>query len=745
VFVRSDSTWVLQQQLTASDSSDLLQLGVSAAISGDTAVLGTPHADNPSASSSGAAYVFVRSGSTWTEQARITAADTSHLHEFGISVDVGGDTIVVGATGDDSGGVSAGATYVFVRSGSSWTQEAKIVASDASRGDRFGSSVSISGDSVLIGAHSDDDHGFSSGSAYVFVRSGGAWHEQAKLTASDSARDDLFGGSVSVSGDTAVVGAEGDDEDGNASGSAYVFVRFGEIWNEQARLGASDAASDAVFGSSVSIEDDTILIGASGAEVGGMDSGAAYVFERSGTTWTEQLMLTGSAATFSGQLGFSVALSGRTAVVGAPHIDDDRQRAGTAYVFEGSGSAWTEEARLVGLGVPAKAHFGASVSISNNTAVVGSSGDSQHGAFSGAAYVYLRSHDSWSLHTKLAASDASDGAHFGATVSVSADTIVVGAPGDDDFGESSGAAYVFVRSGAGWAQEQKLVSDVPFAGDSFGGSVSISGDTVAVGRDYWAASHGPGSVLVFVRSGSRWSQQTSLFAWQTPDSRFGSAVALDGHTLVVGNPGDSDVGPDSGSVYFFTRSGATWSPQSKVIASDARPSALFGFSVAILGDTTVVGAPGDLPDGIGSYSGSAYVLVHGDNEWTEDSKLTPSDGADDDEFGGSVAVDGDTVVVGAPHSLTNPAGTGSAYVFERLGTGWSETFKLLVSDAALGDRLGFSVSASSSVIFLAAPDKDRQIGTPMAGAVYIFMPGFPSAETHDTGVSPAKAHMQSTQ
>jgi hypothetical protein len=229
---------------------------------------------------SGSAYVYVRSGTTWTPQQKLTAgADAAALDEFGVSVSVSGDTAVVGAYANDDAGSLSGSAYVFLRAGAVWTEQQKLTASDAAASDQFGISVSVSGDTAVVGAHGNDDTGSASGSAYVFTRSGTVWTQQPKLTASDAAAGDEFGLSVSVSGDTAVVGAWRDDGAGNDAGAAYVFVSSGGVWGQQKKLTASDAAADNYFGNSVSVSGDTVLVGAQTDDGVGVDSGSAYVFD----------------------------------------------------------------------------------------------------------------------------------------------------------------------------------------------------------------------------------------------------------------------------------------------------------------------------------------------------------------------------------------------------------------------------------------------------------------------------------
>ena len=239
---------IAQVKLTAIDARAGDTFGNSVAVDGDTIVAGAPE----DSSSRGSAYVFVRNGATWARQAKLTASDGAAGDLFGAAVAVSGDTIVVGAHGDDGVGplpyIGEGSAYVFVRNGTTWTEQAKLTPSDGGSGVLFGNRVTVDGDTIVAGAQGDDDAGMASGAAYVFVRNGATWTEQAKLTAADGAGADFFGVSVAVSGDTVVAGARGDSDVGTASGSAYVFVRNGATWTQQAKLTASDAAANDLFG-----------------------------------------------------------------------------------------------------------------------------------------------------------------------------------------------------------------------------------------------------------------------------------------------------------------------------------------------------------------------------------------------------------------------------------------------------------------------------------------------------------------
>jgi len=325
--------------------------------------------------------VFVRNGTVWTEQAKLQGGEADD--HFGFSVSLDGDTALIGAPEDgDPFTAEFGAVYVFVRSGTAWSQQAKLLASDGEGGDKFGYSVSLSGNRALIGAHEDDDMAYGAGSAYVFVRGGAAWSEETKLTAADGASSDYFGKAVSISGDTAMVGALRDD---NETGSVYVFMRAGTAWSAQPKLRGSGLTPHDLFGCSVSLSGDSALIGARNTDgPGGYGQGSAYVFTRIGTTWSEQALLTASDGGQYDMFGYAVSVSGDKALVGAVYGGPPT---GAAYVFEGTGGVWSQVGKLMGSDVGHSRRFGESVSISGDTALVGTSGMTVSNAL-GEAYVF---------------------------------------------------------------------------------------------------------------------------------------------------------------------------------------------------------------------------------------------------------------------------------------------------------------------------------------------------------------------
>ena len=355
---------------------------------------------------------------------------------------------------------------------------AKLLASDGAMGDSFGGAVSMSGGTILVGAIGDDDRGEGSGSVYVYERSNGAWTRVAKLTAFDGAQGDNFGWRVCMSNGTAVVGALYDDDLGNASGSAYVFERVGGAWTHVAKLRASDGAEGNLFGSSVSVSGATVVVGAFGNYNHGEPTGSAYVYEKIAGVWTEVAKLVASDGASLDNFGISVSVSGDTAVVGAWQDDDLGSASGSAYVFERAGGVWTQTAKLMASDGVAGDAFGGSVSVVDDSILIGARADANS---SGSAYVFERIGDVWSQVAKLTSSDGAAGDSFGTSVSRDGDTVMVGASERDDRGESSGSAYVFKKIGQNWRQAAKITASDGMAWDYFGWGVSISGGTAIVG------------------------------------------------------------------------------------------------------------------------------------------------------------------------------------------------------------------------------------------------------------------------
>ncbi len=493
-----------QAYLKASNTATDDRFGSCVAISGDTVAISAQYEDsnatgvngtqtNNSMTNSGAVYVFVRSGTTWSQQAYIKASNTNSYDQFGAPLAISGDTIVAGAPGEMSTatGVNgsqtsntasmAGAAYVFVRSGTTWSQQAYLKASNTEAGDLF-HTVAIDGNTIVVGARYEDssstgvngnqadNSATNSGAAYVFVRSGTTWSQQAYLKASNTGAGDEFGWGVAVSGDTIAVSAGGEDSgatgvNGNQadnsvvnSGALYVFVRSGTTWSQEAYVKPLNTDTEDWFGGPVAISGNTIAAAARGddSRASGINgdandnwvagAGAVHVFVRNGSTWSQQAYIKASNPDVGDDFGCSLGLSNNTLVVGCwwedsassgvngDQSNNDAGDSGAAYVFIRHGTTWRQRGYLKASNTEAGDWFGYSVSVSGDTVVVasqleGSSATGVNGAqtnngapTSGAAYVFTGFE-----MTSLVVSQPTNGAitgngyyEFGSTVTVTA-------------------------------------------------------------------------------------------------------------------------------------------------------------------------------------------------------------------------------------------------------------------------------------------------------------------------------------
>lgn len=447
-------TIVSQTKLFRASNSEAGDYFQAVAVSGDTVVVGAPFEDsnaegvnskkesNNSLVNSGAAYVYVRDGEKWVQQAYLKASNPGGNDQFGFSVAISGDTIAIGAFGEDAKSTTqtdnsagnAGAVYIFTRKNKIWTQDAYLKPSSPKAGSLFGYSVALSGTSLVVGAAGEDgsassDTGSSTnattlsraGAAYVFTRGTSSWSQQESLKASNPGANDLFGVSVGISGDTVVVGAQNessksteinkgqDDDTQSSSGAAYVFVRAESKWSQQAYLKASNAQKNDLFGHSVAIDSRTIVVGAhqesskakgvnkSQSDNSAENSGAAYVFIRNGKTWSQQAYLKASNTEAGDGFGYSVAISGGSVVVGS-YAEDSNARgvggdqgnnssanSGAAYLYNRSGTEWSQKSYLKASNTAANGQFGKFVAIYDDSAVIAAPGMSK---YAGAAYLF---------------------------------------------------------------------------------------------------------------------------------------------------------------------------------------------------------------------------------------------------------------------------------------------------------------------------------------------------------------------
>jgi hypothetical protein len=619
VFTEPAGGWVNETQqavLTASDGAEFDEFGDSVAVSGSTAVVGADGKD----ADTGAAYVFTEPAGGWaneTQQAVLTASDGAVANEFGDSVAIDGSTAVVGARGwAGARGESpyTGAAYVFVQSGTAWSQQAELTASDGAANDQFGFSVAISGATVVVGAPGGETV---PGAAYVFAASGTAWSQQAELTASNPVAGDQFGISVAIFGATAMVGADGENA---GEGAAYMFAGSGMSWSQQAKLTISGPAQ---FGVSVAIAGAATVVGADGGDSGtgaayayiqptqqaalaptappdvnieygysvaisgstavvgapgypGVLPGAAYVFAGSGTSWSEQAVLTEPSGADYDEFGYSVAISGSTIVVGAPGVNND---SGAVYVFYDGGLGWAGPQTIPDPG--GGGGFGSSVAISGATMVAGAANT---------VYIFTGAGGDWSEQAALPP-PAGSGA-FGYSVATDGPQVMVGAP---DGNGGTGAAYVYTLAGTSWSQQATLSDPSGASGEGFGDSVAISGSTAVAGAPF--KNNLTGTALIFTRSGTTWNKHVKLTdPAPTQDGEFGYSVAIDDSIVTA---------TGNGVAYVYAGAATIWTRQARLALPSPVPGD-YGFTQVAISGSTVVATQPETP-GVG---GLAYVFTN---------------------------------------------------------------------------------------------------------------------------------------
>ena len=336
----------------------------------------------------------VPAGTAFNLSAHLANPTPADSDRFGFSVAISGDYAIVGAVLDDPSGVTdAGSAYIYFRTGTAWSLQATLPNPAPASSDLFGHSVAISGDYAIVGAYLDDHSGVTNtGSAYIYFRSGTTWSLQATLPNPTPDTIEQFGNSVAISGDYAIVGAPEDDPSGvTGAGSAYVYFRSGTTWSLQTTLPNPAPVSGDFFGNSVAISGDYAIVGAPFDDAGTADSGSAYIYFRNGTTWSLQTTLPNPAPANNDNFGFSVAISGDYAIVGASQDDPSGvSNAGSAYIYFRSGTAWSLQTTLPNPAPASGDNFGNSVAISGDYAIVGAYLDDPSGVSNaGSAYIYV--------------------------------------------------------------------------------------------------------------------------------------------------------------------------------------------------------------------------------------------------------------------------------------------------------------------------------------------------------------------
>ncbi len=830
IFRREGSSWVQETKLTPSDAAPEEQFGRDVAIDGDVAIVGmwkdpdnifdVPGSLLDESYGQGSVYVFENQGGAWLEQVRLIPSELRKngvSDGFGNTVAIHGDYLAVGAENTNVNDIEdAGAVYIFKRSGAAWLEQAQLSASDAVKEGHFGNDVALYGDYLVVGAPGEfnrfldnfPDNDF--GAAYIFKRSGELWLEQAKLEPNEQELNDDFATSVSIHADRVLVGAPLSDENLTDQGSAFLYRRSGSSWLQEAEYIAKDGLIEELFGGPIALGDDYAIIGAPRqCHATGCSAGAVYIFSGDAKsdpppTGTGRLIVTisglpsgvsadvsvTSTASFSQNLTASSTLTNlasgtyqvvarNISIAGESYdptptsrnltINDGKTETATATVsyvkaanvppsISSIENQITSQLTVLELDFSITDEVSDSVMVTassrnqniipDSNLVVSGTGQARHLSItpvsteSGNLTINLSATDGAGLSSQTSfelevtepyrteltgfANDVSVAANFGYAVAISegGDFLVVGAPATL-LDSQPGAVYVLKRlDGSTWTEDTKFSGSDVTGGSKLGYSLDISTDEFIVGApEDDNGVKDSGSAYIFKHVSNEWIEVLELTASDiAKEDKFGTAVAIDGDYAVVTAPYNDDKGENAGAVYVFKRNGKTWAEQVKLTASDGSTGDLLGGSIALDGNTFVVGAKEKAASA--DKQGVAYVFKRSGDTWTEEMKLTSSDGAENDNFGASVAIEGNTIVVSATgyfifgfEHFGNPVG--KTYVFERSGSIWEEKELLEPIDAEDDAKFGSDVAIYENYLLVGARSEGTAFLFKLSGDTWV--------------------------
>jgi FG-GAP repeat len=684
-----DAPWHQETRLLASDGASGDYFGFAVAASNNVVVVGVPW--HPTSSGTGVVYTFTKdvASGKWKQESILSIAGTNL---FGQTVAFVGDTLVVGAPHTSS---SIGIAAVYRRDGASWKFISTPSPPDAPAGANFGSSVAIGSNRILIGAPYDSSVSWHQGSAYIFSYDAGSdkWVFEHKLSRYfGGSAGDYFGTAVAIAGDNAIVGAPSHPGGGMVVGFSYSAAAHD--WIQQQTFQAADAATADGFGSTLAYDGSMLAIGAS---LRGNNDGTVYLYNGNPSSWSPVAELAGTGSD-SPRVGTSVSILGNEVLSGAPNARLDFYNRGRVDVYAVAHGVW-KNTQTIHAASDEGEHFGNALSISGTTAVVEAYQVSPYGSWladvysrdadgkwqweaglpmsglydtnvvvdgntivigepvqafgshsaQGAAYIYARSSTptgvTWTQQASLIDSTGSSNEQMGRFVCLSGDVAVIGAPG---LNSGTGGAFIFARSGTSWTRQATLIPSEAVPGEWATQSCALDGDVVILGAPDGAANDG--AVYAFQRSGTTWTEKKKLVPSDLADGdRFGKAIALTNTTLFVSSP-YKQVGSNSyqGVVYAFDRK--TWSQQSTFYSPAPQASAYFGYALTADPARLIIGEPGNV---------SAYAYDRQKGNWSLQSAMTGDVGT---YFGGTVGISNGNLLIGA--QSTGDDNGGRAYIFQ---------------------------------------------------------------------------------
>lgn len=725
VFRNIGGAWQQIARLANSLGSGDETRDMNVAIHGDLVAIGCPYA-----ATRGAVFLFREIGDFWLPIAFPPPLSTEGIFFFGTSIELGDGRLVVGAPYAAADGIQSGAAYVYnQRSNGSWGAPTRLTPDDPTSNAQFGTSVALDGETIVVGATRATSPITTYGAAYVFERVSGPWDQTAKLTAPEELLASEVGTDVSISGDIIAVSASSTGP--QTTGAALIF-RLESDWNYIGTLTPSDGVEGDDFGHTIALDGTTLVAGAAGGGIDVNHSGSAYAYDL--LPFSQDCNANGVPDPCEIATGTSTDCNGNGILDEcdiASQVSADCNHDGNPDECYGVES--TEVASFTSTDMTPGQEFGWSIETNGDTAVVGALADDEFGTGSGAAYIFRKVGDNWEQVQRLVATDAAQEDHFGRSVAISGTKAIVGADGDDDAGSRSGAAYVFEDSGAGWQQVAKLTASDAAAVQFFGYSVAIHGDTAVVGASGNGEFHNlSGAAYVFRRFDGNWEQVAKIAVNNDNVRGFGHHVSYDGDTLVIGSPFDVISGVRNGSVFVYREIGGTWQPAARLLTEIQSTDNAFGSIVAVDGD--IIAASAEVNPLTPTIEQPAvYVFRNVGAQWQRVAILASADDAFSSTFGSSLDISNGTVVVGSATELIGSSGAfnGPVYTYREMDGTWLMYVSLKSEAESASTLLGGSVAIDENRILVGAawdPPSERR------GTAYEFeLPIFAAGDLNDDG------------
>lgn len=694
----------LEHQFQTAISVGAQQFGISTVVDGNNMAVG---------SMNGPVNLYQHDGTNWILQQKIQPP--SNRAYFGSNVALSGNQLAIVGYISYSG-LLLPELYLYERTAGTWMPTASfqpehiLFANEENPLPIYGI--------ALLGSLALDGNMLAFGSSYsqsvvVYKKGVSGWVQDILIEQSSNPL--FFGHCVAVSGETLVVGAP--EYQRSNTGQVYVYTKSGNLWLDPVVLTSPTPLIGENFGSSVAISADRIAVGARLRNFSSLAPkvGAAYTFQRSGGIWIPNTPLANPSPVINGQFGSSVALEGTNLIVGSQYDDTHASSSGSAHYFTASGTTWAWQQKLSSPEIRTNDLFSYSVDISGNHLVVGvPRRDLLSAPDAGVAFTYSLAGGSWNTQTRLSGELLDLGAagdNIGLSMDIDGDWAIIGAPTDDDASiPNTGAVYFLERTNELWAYHSKIINPLYGTDGRFGIAVSISGNKAAVGADYneWAGYISGGTVNVFTRSSTGWSETALITETYDFNNQFGRSVAIDGSRLVIGSPGFNGY---RGMVKLYQEVGPNWNLQAQFTSPTPQANAYYGYSVAISGTRFIVGEPrldytyfivGTVND-----CGAAYIYEQSGNTWPMVKSYIGQ--YTSERMGCAVALDGTTAVIGAggpPNWMgapaDNPSQVGSAYVAELSSGAWGNLISLNKTGLPVRSCYGASVAISGNAIAVGA-------------------------------------------